>query len=221
MQPIAFIRSPYVEKFGVPRQSGLAPHVLSRVEFEEPYRQPEFVRGLEQFSHLWLIWGFHRHVGEPVHPTVRPPRLGGNVRVGVFATRSPYRPNALGLSAVRLVEVQDGALMIAGADMVDGTPVYDIKPYLRYADCIEDATGGYTDTKERKLLEVVFPEQLRPQGMTELQVQALRELLAQDPRPAYQEDPQRIYHLILAPYEVDFSVEKEVARVCAIRRYKP
>ncbi len=217
MQPIAYIRSPFAEKFGVPRQSGLAPHILSRVVFTPDFVHPDFFRGLDQFSHLWLIWGFHRNDPAEVHPTVRPPRLGGNERVGVFASRSPFRPNGLGLSAVRLVRMQPGELLIAGADMVDGTPVYDVKPYLRYADAIEDAEGGYTDRRERPLLRVELPENLQPAGMSEDQVAALREILAQDPRPAYQHDTERVYHVILRPFEIDFRVIQDTARVLSVR----
>lgn len=217
MEPIAHIRSPFAEKFGVPRQSGLAPHVVSYVEWAPEYRHPDFVRGLEEFSHIWLIWGFHCNAECEVHATVRPPRLGGNVRMGVFATRSPFRPNGMGLSAVRLLGVEPcGRLKIAGADMVDGTPVYDIKPYLSYADAIPDATGGFTASTPRELLQVELPQRL-PQPLPEDWLAALVEALAQDPRPAYQEDPQRIYHLAFRPYEVDFSVHDGTVHVHAFR----
>lgn len=216
MEPIAHIRSPFVEKFGVPRQSGLAPHVTALVEFTPAYRHPDFVRGLSEFSHLWLIWGFHCNSPAAARATVRPPRLGGNTRLGVFATRSPFRPNGLGLSAVRLLAVQAGnTLRIAGADMVDGTPVYDIKPYLPYADSIPGASAGFTAAAPRRELRVELPETL-PEHSSEW-LRALCETLSQDPRPAYQDDPQRLYHLAFHPYEVDFSVSGESLRVHSFR----
>lgn len=217
MEPIAHIRSPFAEKFGVPRQSGLAPHVESLLIFSPEYRHDDFVRGLQGFSHIWLIWGFHCNADAEVHATVRPPRLGGNVRVGVFATRSPFRPNGLGLSAVRLLGIDEGpVLRLAGADMVDGTPVYDIKPYLPYTDAISDAVGGFTVTAPRTELQVSLPDALPPNlpaGWTA----ALREVLAQDPRPAYQDDAERVYHLTFHPCEVDFSVQGRELRVLSIR----
>lgn len=217
MEPIAHIRSPFVEKFGVPRQSGLAPSVECLLEFTPAYRHADYVRGLDGFSHLWLIWGFHCNSGAEVHPTVRPPRLGGNTRLGVFATRSPFRPNGLGLSAVRLLAIEEGpVLRLAGADMVDGTPVYDIKPYLPYADALPEATGGFTATTPRATLRVRLPEQLPP-GLPAGWAAELSEVLAQDPRPAYQCDPQRVYHLLYRPCEVDFIVEEALLTVIAIR----
>lgn len=215
MEPIAHIRTPFAEKFGVPRQGNLAPHVTSRIIFEPPYRKEDCVRGLDGFSHLWLIWGFHRN-GTEWSPTVRPPRLGGNVRMGVFATRSPFRPNGLGLSAVRLVAVEPGpVLQVSGADMVDGTPIYDIKPYIPYADALPEATAGFTGTPWHPL-EVAFDVSLPPETTPEWQA-SLQEVLAQDPRPAYQQDPARRYHLILHPYEITFRVEGGVARVMGIQ----
>lgn len=217
MDPIGHIRSPFADKFGVPRQSGLAPGVICRMEFTPPYRHPDFVRGLAEFSHLWLIWGFHRSSSAAVRPTVRPPRLGGNTRMGVFATRSPFRPNGLGLSAVRLLAVEEGrGLLLSGADMVDGTPVYDVKPYLPYADSIPEASGGFTAATPRAVLQVELPPAL-PAGADAAWRAALCEVLAQDPRPAYQDEPERVYHLIFSPFEVDFLVQQGVARVCAIR----
>lgn len=219
MEPIAHIRSPFVEKFGVPRQSGLAPHVTCAVEFTPPYRRAEFVRGIESFSHLWLIWGFHCNSPAPSpRATVRPPRLGGNVRMGVFATRSPFRPNSLGLSAVRLLAVEPGPLLrVSGADMVDGTPIYDIKPYLPYADAIPDAQGGFAAAAPAERLRVELPPQL-PAGLSQEWLAALCETLAQDPRPAYQDDPERIYHLSFLPCELSFSVCGGTLRVLSLRR---
>ena len=215
MQPIAHIRSPYAEKFGVPRQGNLAPHVISEIIFEPPYRNPECVRGLEAFSHLWLIWKFH-HNGETWHPTVRPPRLGGNTRLGVFATRSPFRPNGLGLSVVKLLSVEPGpVLRVSGADMVDGSPIYDIKPYVPYADSIPEAAGGFTSVA-RPLLQVEW-QTARPDESAEW-VAALEETLAQDPRPAYQDDAQRVYHLLFRPWEISFRVEKGKACIISLRK---
>lgn len=217
MQPIAYIRSPYAEKFGVPRQGNLAPHVVSEIVFEPEYRNEACVRGIQEFSHLWLIWQFHCN-GDEWHPTVRPPRLGGNTRLGVFATRSPFRPNGLGLSVVRLISVEPGpVLRVSGADMVDGTPIFDIKPYIPYSDSIAEATSGFTATPWEPLA-VQLPEQL-PASATPDWTAALQETLAQDPRPAYQQDAQRVYHLILKPFEVHFRVENNCAIVTAITPY--
>ena len=217
MQPIAYIRSPYAEKFGVPRQGNLAPHVVSEIVFEPEYRNEACVRGIQEFSHLWLIWQFHCN-GDEWHPTVRPPRLGGNTRLGVFATRSPFRPNGLGLSVVRLLSVEPGpVLRVSGADMVDGTPIFDIKPYIPYSDSIAEATSGFTSTPWEPLA-VQLPEQL-PASATPDWIAALQETLAQDPRPAYQQDAQRVYHLILKPFEVHFRVENNCAIVTAITPY--
>lgn len=214
MQPVAYIRSPFAEKFGVPRQGNLAPHVISEIVFEPEFRMDECVRGMEQFSHLWLIWRFHRN-GDTWHPTVRPPRLGGNTRLGVFATRSSFRPNGLGLSVVKLVSVEPGpVLRVSGADMVDGTPIFDIKPYIPYSDAIAGAAAGFTQAPWEPLA-VQLPAEL-PQGATPEWVAALQETLAQDPRPAYQQDPERMYHLILKPYEVHFRVANQCAIVTAI-----
>ncbi len=217
MQPIAYIRSPFAEKFGVPRQGNLAPHVYSEIVFEPAYRNEDCVRGLEKFSHLWLIWQFHCN-GTEWHPTVRPPRLGGNTRLGVFATRSPFRPNGLGLSVVKLVSVEPGPVIrVSGADMVDGTPIFDIKPYVPYSDAIPDAAGGFTEIPWEPL-SVQLPDKLPRQATAEW-CKALCETLAQDPRPAYQQDPQRIYHLVLKPFEVHFRVEDKLAIVTAITPY--
>ena len=220
MQPIAFIRSPFAEKFGVPRQSGLAGRVVSRVIFTREFSHPDFIRGIEQFSHLWIIWGFHcnRHdVEQPQHATVRPPRFGGNQRLGVFATRSPYRPNELGLSAVRLLEVApDGSLSIGGADMTDGTPVYDIKPYLPYADALPGAQAGFASEKPSPSLRVLWQEGLR-EKLTEEQALTVEEILMQDPRPAYHDAPERIYHFCFASFEIDFRVENADLHILRVK----
>ena len=217
MEPIAHIRSPFAEKFGVPRQGNLAPHVVGEIVFEPSYRNAECVRGLECFSHLWLIWGFHRN-GTEWHPTVRPPRLGGNTRLGVFATRSPFRPNGLGLSAVRLLSVEQGPMLrVSGADLVDGTPIFDIKPYIPYADSIPDAAAGFTASAPWEPLQVQLPPSLPPQA-TPAWVEAVTEVLAQDPRPAYQEDPEREYHLVLLPLEITFKVQGGTAVVTRVAK---
>lgn len=217
MQPVAILHSPFAEKFGVPRQGNLAPHVRSRVVLEPDFRGTDCLRGLEGFSHVWLIWGFHCN-GTEWHPTVRPPRLGGNARVGVFASRSPFRPNGLGLSVVKIVSVEADGIVVSGADMVDGTPIYDIKPYVPYSDAIPEAASGFTAAPWESLA-VQLPPQL-PAGATPDWVTALRETLAQDPRPAYQNDPQRVYHLILKPFEVSFRVESGTCMVTEVHRYE-
>ena len=194
MKIIARIHNAFDEKFGVPRQSGLAEEVISTIVFEEEFRAAEALRGIEEFSHLWLIWAFDRAERETWSPTVRPPRLGGNKRVGVFATRSPFRPNAIGLSCVRLLGVEktpEGhVLKVAGADLVNGTPIYDIKPYLPYADCKPDATGGFTDGTVKRTVDVQFSGEALKQ-LTEDERRELKAVLKEDPRPAYQEDPER------------------------------
>ena len=221
LRVIARIRSDFPTKFGVPRQSGLVEALKSTVVFEPPYRNPDALRGLESFSHIWLIWQFSGAVRESWSPTVRPPRLGGNARMGVFATRSPFRPNPIGLSAVRLegidLHTPDGpVLRVAGADLMDGTPIYDIKPYLAYGDCIPEAGAGYTSSLPERLLEVDVPERwlaLVPQARRE----ALLGVLAHDPRPSYQRDPERVYGLSFAGLDVRFTVTGDVLTVCQIR----
>lgn len=219
MKIIARIRNAYDGKFGVPRQSGLVEEVVSDIVFEPEYRVQEALRGIEAFSHLWLIWAFDRAERDTWSPTVRPPRLGGNLRVGVFATRSPYRPNAIGLSCVKLVGIEKGregtVLKVAGADLVNGTPIYDIKPYLPYADCKPEATGGFTDKTEKRQVEVVFPENLAGKMDAE-DLRALKAVLREDPRPAYQEDPERIYAFEFAGKHIEFRVEEKVLKVLRI-----
>ena len=219
MKIIARIQNDYDGKFGVPRQSGLVEEVISTIVFEPEYRVPEALRGIEDFSHLWLIWAFDRTERETWSPTVRPPRLGGNRRVGVFATRSPYRPNPVGLSCVRLVGVKQGSegtvLKVAGADLVNGTPIYDIKPYLPYADCRTDATGGFTDRTEKRRVEVEIPEYLAGKMSAE-SLKALKAVLREDPRPAYQEDPERVYAFEFGGKHIEFQVENGVLRVITV-----
>ena len=216
--PIARIRSDFSEKFGIPRQSGLVEELTAAVVFEPEYRDPSAFRGMEGFSHLWLIWEFSRSRGWS--PTVRPPRLGGNKRLGVFATRSPFRPNPLGLSCVRLVEVrQDRALgpvlVVAGADLMDGTPIYDVKPYLPYADCKPDAVGGFAAQPKGADLTVDCPPALLDR-VPEDKRSALLAVLAQDPRPQYQDDPERVYGMAFAGLEVKFRVAGERLTVTEI-----
>ncbi len=208
IQPIAYIHTNFQSKFGIPRQSGLA-DTHAEIHFEPEYASPEAVRGIEEYSYLWLIWGFSENIDKGWHPTVRPPRLGGNTRVGVFATRSPFRPNGLGLSSVQLdhVEIRDGigpVLHVIGADLMDGTPIYDVKPYLPYADSHEGA-AGFTDHIDRKLLEVNLPDKYKNQLSAEL-AEELMEILAQDPRPSYQNSADRIYGITFANKNVKFQV---------------
>lgn len=210
MTPIAHIKSDFSEKFGIPRQSGLVEELTAEVVFEPEYRVPEALRGLEGFSHLWLIWEFSQARREGWSPTVRPPRLGGNRRLGVFATRSPFRPNPIGLSCVRLVEVRQHrelgpVLTVAGADLLDGTPIYDIKPYLPYADCKPDAVGGFASQPKGADLEVECPPELLLR-VPEDKRSGLLAVLAQDPRPQYQDDPERVYGMAFAGLEVKFRV---------------
>ncbi len=219
MEIIARIRNAYDEKFGVPRQSGLAEEVVSTIVFEEKFRVAEALRGIEEFSHLWLIWGFDRAERETWSPTVRPPRLGGNKRIGVFATRSPFRPNAIGLSCVKLTGVEKTSeglvLKVAGADMVNGTPIYDIKPYLPYADCRPEATGGFTDTAEKRTAEVQFTEEAAGKLNAE-EKKALEAVLKEDPRPGYQDDPEREYIFGFSGKQIHFLVSGGILTVTDI-----
>ena len=221
MKIIARIRNPYDGKFGVPRQSGLVEQVVSTIIFEPEYRVAEALRGIGEFSHLWLIWAFDRAERKEWSPTVRPPRLGGNRRVGVFATRSPYRPNAIGLSCVKLLAVETGnegtVLKVAGADLMNGTPIYDIKPYLPYADCRPEATGGFTDRTEKRTVEVEIPDMLA-EGMDPEELEILKAVLREDPRPAYQDDPERMYAFEIGGRHIEFRVADGVLKVTAIEQ---
>ena len=222
MHIIARIRNDFPTKFGLPRQSGIVDSLRSTIVFEEPYRVPEALRGLDGYTHLWLLWEFSEAKRDTWSPTVRPPRLGGNTRMGVFATRSPFRPNPIGLSCVKLegIERRPGlgdVLIVSGADLMDGTPIYDIKPYLPYVDCHPEAKGGFADAHIDDHVEVVFPpEQLErvPEALRE----ALTGVLAQDPRPAYQKDPERVYGFAYADLEVRFTVREGVLTVVSVDR---
>lgn len=214
---LATIKTDFREKFGIPRQSGLVDSLRARIVFEPEFRNPDALRGMEGFSHLWLIWQFSRAVRSDWSPTVRPPRLGGNARLGVFATRSPFRPNSIGLSCVRLEEVCEDAalgpvLVVSGADLLDGTPIYDIKPYLPYADCHPEAVGGFAADAPEKRLNVEIPEALAARIPTEKRA-ALLDVLSLDPRPSYHSDPTRIYGMCFADYEVRFTVAGNVLTV--------
>ncbi len=220
LQVIARLRSPYGSKFGVPRQSGLVPSVVSRLVFEPPFRSRDCLRGIEGFSHLWLIWQFSENADRGWSPTVRPPRLGGNERVGVFATRSPFRPNPLGLSCVRLLGVdwdtpEGPVLRLGGADLLDGTPVYDIKPYLSYADSIPEASGGFTRNQAPEKKAVVCPEEVKA-VLAPAEWAGLEEALALDPRPSYQQDPARVYGFPFGGREVRFRASEQEIQVLSI-----
>lgn len=210
IKPIARMRSDFPSKFGIPRQSGLVEELRSTIVFEPEFRNPEALRGIETYSHLWLIWQFSEAVREDWSPTVRPPRLGGNTRLGVFATRSPFRPNSLALSCVRLIGTEQTAegtvLHVAGADLMDGTPIFDIKPYIPYSDCKTNAAGGFTDTAESFLLEVDFPPQLLNLLPDDKRSAAIG-VLSHDPRPSYQRNAERIYGLPFAGFDLRFRVE--------------
>lgn len=217
LKVIARIHSDFPTKFGIPRQSGLIDSLKSTIVFEPAYRNADALRGLEGYSHIWLIWQFSETVMEDWCPTVRPPRLGGNIKMGVFASRSPFRPNAIGLSSVKLDKIQlespQGPLLfVSGADLMHGTPIYDIKPYLPYVDCHPDATGGFALQSKAGTLTVNFPQQLRGL-MPQENLGTLLEILAQDPRPAYQNTPNRIYGFEFAGFEVRFTVENNLLTV--------
>ena len=220
MRVIARIRSDFAEKFGIPRQSGLVNTLRAAVVFEPEFRNPDALRGIGDFSHLWLIWEFSEALRENWSPTVRPPRLGGNERVGVFATRSPYRPNPIGLSCVRLEEVrQEPALgtilIVSGADLMDGTPIYDIKPYIPYADAHPEARGGFAQDAPKPTLAVDFPPDLLAR-IPEDRREALCAVLALDPRPSYQNDPTRIYGMRFAGCDIRFTVNNSNLTVCGV-----
>ena len=223
IKPIAYFRSPLTSKFGIPRQSGVVEDLVGEIVFEKEYSSPDAIRGLEGFDYIWLIWGFSANKHEQIGLTVRPPRLGGNERLGVFATRSPFRPNPIGLSCVKLVSQNDSAinesapslrgraggeavLLVYGADLMDGTPIYDIKPYIPYADAHPDARGGFTDNNDWQPLEVIIPEEIA-KAFTDTELSSLKGVLSQDPRPQYHDDPKRIYGMPFAGRDVKFKVD--------------
>ena len=221
MKTIAHIHTNFPEKFGIPRQSGLSSDI-AKIVFEKPYRVREALRGIEEYSHLWLIWSFSENEDKEWSPTVRPPRLGGNTRLGVFATRSPFRPNPIGLSCVELISVErtetDGdILVVRGADLLDGTPIFDIKPYLPYVDCKQNAKGGFAEEKKDYALKVDFPPELCEEIPKEKLV-TLCEILSQDPRPSYIDDPDRVYGMKYADFEIKFSVSENTLHVKGVEK---
>ena len=222
IEPIAYFRSPFPTKFGIPRQSGVVKALRGRVVFEPKFSKEEALRGMEGFDYIWLIWGFSANEREKRAEsdvnnslTVRPPRLGGNERVGVFASRSPFRPNGLGLSSVKIVEIGKGFIEVAGADLMDGTPIYDVKPYIPYVDAHSNARGGFTDSHEWQPLEVVLPNNILD-FFTESEAKTLSDILAQDPRPSYQHDANRIYGMQFIDKDVRFRVENQCCIVVEI-----
>ena len=220
MKTIAHIHTDFPTKFGIPRQSGIVASLQGKIVFEPEYRNADAVRGLEDFSHIWLLWEFSEAVRDSWSPTVRPPRLGGNVRKGVFATRSPFRPNPIGLSSVRLEKVDidpqlGPVLYVSGADLMDGTPIYDIKPYIAYTDSHPDAVSGFASTPAEYLLDVDFPEELLIK-VAENQRESLLDVLAHDPRPQYQDDPKRVYGMEFGGMEVKFKVEGMLLHVVSV-----
>lgn len=222
LKPIAHIHNDFPDKFGIPRQSGLVNSLKAEIIFEPEYRNPAAFRGLEDYSHIWLIWGFSESMRSSWSPTVRPPRLGGNTRMGVFATRSPFRPNSIGLSSVRLERIEfhlerGPILHILGADLMDGTPIFDIKPYLPYVDSHPDASEGFAGPLKSYTLDIECPPELLECVPTDKH-KALLTLLAQDPRPSYQNDPERIYGLRFAGMEIKFRVENDVLYVIDIKK---
>ena len=220
MQVIATMRSPFPAKFGIPRQSGLVESLRSTIVFEPEYRNPDALRGLEGFSHLWVIWSLSKAVREGWSPTVRPPRLGGNTRMGVFATRSPFRPNAIGLSSVKIEAIEQDprlgpVIHVTGADLLDRTPIFDIKPYLPYTDSHPDALGGFTDGYRGYRLVVDFPQVLLEKVPLSAR-DSLVGVLAQDPRPSYQDDPARVYGMAFGTVDVKFTVADGVLTVVGV-----
>ena len=214
---IAKIKSDFPTKFGIPRQSGLAPSLTAKIVFEHDFRSPEALSGLENFSHIWLIWGFSEAAQEGWSPTVRPPRLGGNRKAGVFATRSPFRPNSLGLSVVKIEKIENCEIFVSGADLMDGTPIYDIKPYLPAVDALPSATDLFDKIAEKEPLKVVIPEEFIDKIPFE-KVEALKEILSLDPRPAYQNDSSRIYGFQFAGCEIKFKVNDRTLTVISVQK---
>lgn len=220
LNTIAVIRTDFKEKFGIPRQSGIVNDTIGRIVFEPCYRNRDALRGLDGYSHLWLIWGFSEHTEKPWSPTVRPPRLGGNRRMGVFATRSPFRPNPIGLSCVRFCGLEETAegwtILVGGGDLLDGTPIYDIKPYLPYTDSRPDAVGGFADAVAEYALSVSYANGIDT-AIASCDRAAVHDLIAHDPRPSYQNDPDRVYYLKYKHYELGFTVADGCATISTIR----
>lgn len=222
MKIIAKIHTDFKEKFGIPRQSGLVEELEATIVFEPEYRNPDALRGIEEYSHIWLLWEFSECKDKEWTPTVRPPRLGGNKRMGVFATRSPFRPNSIGLSSVKLLGVENTAefgtvLKVGGADLLDGTPIYDIKPYLPYVDSHPEASNGFALEEKDGKLEIDFPQELLS-IIPENKRNALISVLKQDPRPGYQDDPERIYGLEFAGYDIRFKINDNILTVTQIKK---
>lgn len=222
IKPIARFRSPFSSKFGIPKQAGLVAELEGQIVFEPEYRNADALRGMEGFDYLWLIWEFSANKHKANSPVVRPPVLGGNEKVGVFATRSPFRPNNIGLSSVRISKIEwetshGPVIHVKGADLMDGTPIYDIKPYVVYADCHPEARSGFVDSRKWARLEVVIPEEVNQRllqsGLTAHQIEILKEVLAQDPRPHYQKDPLKVYGMPYEGQDIHFSVSENVLTV--------
>lgn len=218
MKIIAYIENDFTEKFGIPRQSGLSP-IVSKIVFKKEYRAKEAFRGLSGYSHLWLIWKFSKSERSEWSPTVRPPRLGGNIRMGVFATRSPFRPNPVGLSSVKLLKVdlddKNGpVLYVEGADLMNKTPIYDVKPYLAYTDAHPEAIDGFALTRKEGMLKVEFPDEYKV--LPEDKLTPLISVLSQDPRPQYQHEPERVYNMAFGGYDISFTVSDNTLRVCDV-----
>ena len=231
LEVIGYVRCDYKEKFGIPRQSGLTDCATAFIEMLPPYNQAEAFRGLDEFSHIWLLWDFSRAHKNGFTATVKPPKLGGNQRMGVFATRSPFRPNNIGLSSVKLLDIiyneETGCvhrLVVSGADILDGTPVYDIKPYLPYTDSHPEATGGWTDSLDIPELSVRFSDDIAAKIETifsSTQIEALKEILAQDPRPGYQDEPNRRYGMLYGGYDVRFTISGDTLTICEVAEPGP
>lgn len=222
IEPIAKIKTDFPTKFGIPRQSGIVKELCGRIVFEKKYRSPDAIRGLEDFSHIWVIWGFSENTGREYSPTVRPPKLGGNKRMGVFATRSPFRPNGLGLSCLKLEKIEynerDGyTLTVSGADMVDGTPIYDIKPYLAFTDSVPYARGGFTEDLGLEDLSVTVNTPF-PESFPKEKIDTLCRILAEDPRPSYIEDTDRVYGFFFCDHEIKFKVKDKFLTVISVEK---
>ena len=220
IKPIAYYRSPLKSKFGVPRQSGIATHLVGKIVMEKEWNNPECLRGLEDFDYLWILWGFSANVDSPKHPTVRPPRLGGNRRMGVFATRSSFRPNNIGMSAVRILSLtvfpgKPIEIEVSGADLMNGTPIYDIKPYLPEFDAHPNARGGFASSEKWEKLQVEIPDEIR-QHLGEENSRLVEQLLSEDPRPHYHDDPERVYGMKVDGYDVRFKVVENTAKIIHI-----